>query len=66
MAPNLDIDQELLEQAQKLGGHKTKKATVTEALQEYVQRRKQLEVLKLLGTVDYYDDFQPEKCRKKR
>ena len=30
MATNLAIDDRLLEQALKVGGHKTKKATVTE------------------------------------
>jgi len=41
MATNLAIDQKLLEEAQKLGGKKTKKDTVNEALIEYIQRRKQ-------------------------
>ena len=31
MPTNLEIDDRLLAQAQKLGGHKTKKATVNEA-----------------------------------
>lgn len=65
MASNLDIDDDLLEEALRMGGHRTKKATVTEALQEYIQRRKQLEVLKILNTIDYDDDYQPKKFRKK-
>ena len=32
MATNLAIDDGLLEEARKVGGHRTKKATVTEAL----------------------------------
>jgi len=40
MPTNLAIDDQLLEEALKLGGHRTKKATVTEALEEYVRRRK--------------------------
>lgn len=66
MASNLDIDDELLDEALKIGGHRTKKATVTEALQEYIGSRKQLEVLALLGTIDYYEDYEPTKHRKKQ
>ncbi|MGH8570824.1 MAG: type II toxin-antitoxin system VapB family antitoxin [Gammaproteobacteria bacterium] len=44
MATNLAIDGKLLEEALRIGGHRTKKATVTEALQEYIQRRKQTRV----------------------
>ncbi len=65
MGTNLDIDDELLEQALRVGGHRTKKATVTEALKEYIQRRKQLEILEVFGSVDYYDDYNPKKYRKR-
>ena len=37
MATNLQIDPQLLEQALKVGGHRTKRETVNEALAEYVQ-----------------------------
>ena len=32
---------------------KTKKAAVTQALQEYIQKRQQLKALELFGTIDY-------------
>lgn len=57
MATNLAIDDTLLSEAQKIGRHKTKKATVTEALKEYIQRRKQSEVTELFGKVDYEKDY---------
>ncbi len=57
MATNLAIDPGILEEAHKVGGHRTKKATVTEALREYIQRRKQRRVLNLFGTVDYDPDY---------
>lgn len=57
MATNLAIDPDLLETAQQIGGHRTKKATVTEALEEYIQRREQLRILELFGTIDYDPDF---------
>jgi Arc/MetJ family transcription regulator len=53
MPTNVGIDDRLLEEAQKIGGHRTKKATVTDALNEYIQRRKQAKILDLFGTVEF-------------
>ncbi|MGB5987948.1 MAG: type II toxin-antitoxin system VapB family antitoxin [Desulfobacterales bacterium] len=53
MPTNLAIDDELIENAKRIGGHKTKKAVVTEALEEYIQRRQQLKILNLAGKIDY-------------
>jgi Arc/MetJ family transcription regulator len=53
MATNLAIDDQLIAKAVKLGGHKTKKAAVTEALREYIDRRKQMQILKLFGKIDF-------------
>ena len=53
MPTNLAIDDRLLEEAQKVGGHRTKRETVTAALEEYIKRRKQQEILALFGTIDY-------------
>ena len=63
MATNLDISQHLLEEAVRLGGHKTKKAAVTEALQEYIRLRKQAKVVALFGTIDYDPDYDYKKNR---
>ena len=40
MATNLNIDQDLLKEAQRLGIQRTKRKTVNDALEEYIQRRK--------------------------
>lgn len=53
MATNLAIDQRLLDEALRIGGHRTKKDTVTEALTEYIQRRKQTEVIDLFGKLEF-------------
>jgi Arc/MetJ family transcription regulator len=63
MATNLDLDENLIEEAVRLGGHRTKRATVTEALQEYIARRQQIGILDLFGTIDYYPDYEPKKYR---
>jgi hypothetical protein len=53
METTLDLDDNLIEEARRLGCHKTKQDAVIAALAEYVQRRKQLCVLKAFGTVDF-------------
>jgi Arc/MetJ family transcription regulator len=50
---NLAIDDRLIEEARRLGHHKTNKEAVSAALDEYIRRRKQLEILELFGTIDY-------------
>ena len=35
-----------IDEARRIGGHATKKEAVTAALDEYIRRRKQLEILK--------------------
>lgn len=53
MATNLAIDDKLIEEAQKVGGHKTKKDAVNTALAEYIRHRNQLDILSSFGTVDF-------------
>jgi len=65
MATNLALDDDLILEAQKAGGHRTKKAAVTAALEEYVQRRKQHELRELFGTIDYDEAYDPKRSRKR-
>jgi hypothetical protein len=57
MATNLAIDPELLERARQLSGERTKTAAVTMALEEFVARREQAQVLELFGSLDWDRDF---------
>jgi Arc/MetJ family transcription regulator len=66
MPSNLAIDDRLLEEAQKLGRHRTKKETVNAALDEYIRRRKQLKALSLFGTIDYDPRYDYKRERSKR
>jgi Arc/MetJ family transcription regulator len=57
MPTNLAIDDRLIEEARRIGHHRSKKEAVTAALDEYIRRRKQRNVLELFGTVDYHQDY---------
>ena len=63
MATNLAIDQELLQKAVEVSGLKTKRETVNLALQEFVDRRKQMEILDLFGKMDPDPDYDYKKGR---
>ena len=63
MATNLSIDPKLLEKALEISGLKTKKETVNLALQEFINRHKQLEILNLFGKMDPDPDYDYKKGR---
>ena len=65
MATNLKLDDDLLNTAVKVSGKKTKKAVVTEALTEYILRRKQLKLLDLFGTIDFDPKYYYKNLRAK-
>lgn len=64
MATNLALDDNLIREAQNISGHRTKKAVVTEALQEYIQRRKQMEIIHLFNQIEYDSDYDYKKQRR--
>ncbi|HUT59045.1 MAG TPA: type II toxin-antitoxin system VapB family antitoxin [Phycisphaerae bacterium] len=66
MATNLAIDDRLLRRAQKIGGMKTKKETVTVALEEFIQRRRQKELLACVGKFEFREDWNYRKDRRAR
>jgi len=59
------IDGRLLEEAQRIGGQRTKEGTVTEALREYIQRRKQAKIVELFGTIELDSKYDYKKQRRK-
>jgi Arc/MetJ family transcription regulator len=66
MPTNLAIDDDLLDRAVKIGRLPSKRATVNEALREFIARRKRKEALTAMGTIEFADDFDPKADRKKR
>ena len=63
MATNLQIDDELIARAVKLGHHRTKKAAVTQALTDYIHHHEQEKILSLFGSVDYAPGYDYKKQR---
>lgn len=66
MHTNIDIDNQLLEEALVLGRCKTKKAVVNEALLQYVRTLKQARILDLFGSIDIEPDYDYRAARNAR
>jgi predicted transcriptional regulator len=66
MATNVQLDDDLIAEAQRLGKHPSKRATIEDALREYVQRRKQLEIIQLFGQIDYDDSYNYKSARQRQ
>ena len=64
MASNLAIDPNLLSEALNVGGLGTKKDTVNQALKEFIQRRKQRQIVDLFGNLPADSDYDYKKGRK--
>ena len=66
MATNLDLDPALVDEAVAVGGRRTKKEAVTEALREYIARRRQRRITALFGQVTYEPTYNYKKQRRRR
>jgi hypothetical protein len=66
MATNLSLDPDLLERALKVSGERTKKATVTRALEEFIARRRQKRLLDLMGSLQWDKSFDYKAERSRR
>jgi Arc/MetJ family transcription regulator len=63
MPTNLALDDKLINEARRLGKHKTKKEAVTVALEEYIKRHKRLRILDLFGKIDYDPRYDYKRAR---
>ncbi len=66
MPTNLNIDDRLLDEAVKLGGRRTQRETVNDALAEYIQRRRRRELVKYFGKIDFDPGWDYKKARRAR
>lgn len=64
---NQATNDRLIEEARRLGGHKTNREAVTAALEEYIQRRRQRRILEAFGTIEFDPeyDYKAERRRKR-
>jgi Arc/MetJ family transcription regulator len=67
MPTNLAIDDKLIEEARRTGGHRTREEAVTTALEEHIRRHKQQKILAAFGTFDFDPeyDYKAERRRKR-
>lgn len=65
VATNLDLDPDLVNEAVAVGGVRTKKEAVTEALKEYIARRRQAQVTRLFGTIEFDPKYDYKKQRRR-
>lgn len=63
MSTNLALDDKLIEEALKIGRHKTKRETINAALREYILLRKRQKVKELFGTIEYDTSYDYKKQR---
>jgi Arc/MetJ family transcription regulator len=66
MATNLALDDKLIEEARRLGDHKTKKEAVTKALEEYIRLHRQQKILEDFGTVDFDPAYDYKAARRRK
>jgi Arc/MetJ family transcription regulator len=57
MRTNIVLDDSLVKEALKLSRMKTKKELVNQALKEFVESRKRLNLMDLAGKIDFAKDY---------
>ena len=63
MITKIALDDSLVREAVRVGGHRTKASAVTHALEEYIQRRKQRAILDLFGKIEMQSDVAMKRQR---
>ena len=66
MATNLSLDPDLIDRALAISGERTKKAAVTRALEEFIARRKQKDLIDLMGKLEWDASFDAKAERSRR
>ena len=61
MRTNIEIDDKLIEEAQRLSGLKTKRAVVEEGLQTLIRLRRQRKILDLAGKIEFWEEIERER-----
>jgi len=64
MKNTLNIDETILAEALALSDNQTTEDVINTALQEYIQHRRQLQIIELFNTIDYDPDYDYKQQRK--
>ena len=64
MRTNIDINDELLEEAFSVSNVRSKKDLIHDALREYIRLKKRKDLTELAGTIDFIDGFDHKELRK--
>jgi Arc/MetJ family transcription regulator len=63
MRTNIDIDDALVSEAFKYSGAKTKKELIHQALKEFVENRRRLNLLELEGRIEFVEGYNHKSLR---
>ncbi len=63
MRTNVVLDDDLMEEALKLSSARTKKEVIREALKEFVENRKRLNLLDLSGKIEFAEGYDYQAMR---
>ena len=66
MRTNIDIDDQLLEQAFSVSRARTKKELVHEALRELIRHRRRKDLTELAGEIEFHEGFDDKRLRRTR
>jgi Arc/MetJ family transcription regulator len=66
MSLAIELDHKLIDEARRVGGHRTPKAAVTAALKEYVKKHKRIRILELCGKIDYDPEYDYKAARARK
>jgi len=64
MRTNIVLDDELVKEAFKYSRAKTKKELIHEALREYVENRRRMDLRELRGKISFRDDYDYKSLRR--
>lgn len=64
MPTSLKVDERLVAEAVKAGGHKSPQDAINAAMTEYIERHNRLRILELAGKIDFDSSWDYKKMRR--
>jgi len=66
MRTNIDLDEKIMREALRLSKAKTKKELIHQALSEFVENRKRLNLLDLEGKIEFAEGYDYKRMREEK